>query len=166
MNSDKIIVIKKEDKIALGWFLILMGIGSLVMVGIMFYGLFFDNHDGKRIDDYLTVLIPLLIATFIIFQAALWRINGKDIIKFNSEYLTIQSKGALFHLKPKLFHYDNFLRVEKIEIDVLKIEKNMLTLKGLDGHRKFGQGISLRNLNPLYEKLNKLIEEKRKFLIK
>lgn len=162
MKPEHIIIIKKEDNIAAGIFFLLAGIGSVFLIGVFIYGLIFDNYKGESTSDYLSILIPLIIGSLIVNQIALWRINGKDIIKVYDNFLTIQSKGSLFHLNPKSFRFEATLKVTKIEKDVLGIEKNNMLISGLDGFRKFGQGLTERQVNYKIEQLNKLIEEKLK----
>lgn len=103
MKPEHIIIIKKEDNIAAGIFFLLAGIGSVFLIGVFIYGLIFDNYKGESTSDYLSILIPLIIGSLIVNQIALWRINGKDIIKVYDNFLTIQSKGSLFHLNLNLF---------------------------------------------------------------
>jgi len=160
LDSKKQIIIKKEDQVARGWYYMIGVLFGTAMICIMLYGLFFDNHNGSRIDDYLTILFPLTIGTLIIAQKSLWWINGKDIIEIFDNHLTIQSKGSIFHLKAKSFQFESHLRVEKIKRDSLKIERNRMVMKGLDGYRKFGQGLNERQTDNMMKNLNNLIQEK------
>lgn len=161
MRPEKEITIRKKDEVLFGWFFLAAGILGMAVTGIMLYGLFFDNPDGERTGDYLTVLMPLSVACLVINQMALWRINGRDVIAVYPNHLTIQSRGALIHAPPMVFRFDRQVRVEALERDYLRMEKNRMVMKGYDGVRKFGQGLSEKDLSEMLKMLNDLIEAKR-----
>lgn len=159
MQPKQIITIKNENRILVGLFFLLGGLGSVVLIGIMIYGLFFDNHEGERIDEYISILIPLILGSLIINQKALWMINGKDVVKIYDNFLTIESKGSLFHYKPKRFNFEPSLKASKIKKDSLGVERNNILLSGIDGYRKFGQGLNETTIERYIEKVNQMIQK-------
>ncbi|MBO6517850.1 MAG: hypothetical protein JJ975_14995, partial [Bacteroidia bacterium] len=110
--------------------------------------------------EQLIQLVFLAGMSAFLLHGGLWFIRGRHVVEIYQEHIVVKSTGAIFHPKPMTFPFNGTVLVGKASIGNFELDRNQIEITGMEGTRRFGQGLNEEELTRVIEDLHQLIADR------